>query len=369
MPKTAAEQVGSAEEFLLPYERMGESAEDAGKSLFDAMESAGVEFDDLDEPVGDDEPQVDAKKSTESDGDDEDDDSFEDLDDLPEGEDDEFEDEEEFEEDSDDDFEDDEEQDEGEDADLIEVTLPGGEKKKVTREEAAAGYSRTEDYTRKRQRDAAEHAAAMESLRGIRERYDARLEKLNEVLESSGPKKPDPALRKTNPGEFVAQEAEYEKFQAQLEAVGTERGSIDAERQKELADVRAAIIEQERGKLFDAVPEWKTDEAKAGKELADLAKFAVEAYGFTPEQLDTVVDHRLLLMLRENKVARDRRAKGKKKLEGKKKAAPRLEPGPRKPRRGKARNEAERMRQKMAQQGGSMREHARLLELELGDDL
>lgn len=362
-----AEEVGTAEELLLPHERAPQSAEEAARSLFEAMESEDLDFDDLDQP-GEDESDAEPKRQrreepAESEEDFEDDEEFEELD-YEESEDD-FEDDEDFE----DEEPEGEPDDDSEDANLYEVTLPGGETAQVTLEELTAGYSRTADYTRKRQRDADEHRQAMESLRGVREEYGAKLSKLNETLEALGPKKPDPELRRRNPGEYAAQKAEYEEYQEELKKVGAEQGTVDEDRQNELLEIRSQIVAQEREKLFDAVPEWGKDVSKAQSELADLAQFAIQTYGFTQEQLDSVVDHRLLLMLRENKQARDRRKKGKEKLEGKKQKTRRLQPGSRtRAKKGGPKNKAQRIRQKLAREGGSLRAHARLLELESGDD-
>lgn len=366
-----AEQVGSAEELLLPYERSGQSAEEAAHSLFEASESD--DLDDLDQP-SENEPAADDRRAeasrreaAESEEDEPDEEFDEDLDD------------EEFDEDPEEDFEDeefdedepDEEDSEEGESETYEVTLPGGEKAEVTLDELRAGYSRQADYTRKRQRDAEEHRRAMDSLRGVREEYDAKLAKLTETLEEMGPKKPDAALRKTNPGEYAAQKAEYEEHQRYLEAIGSERGTVDESRQQEMLEVRQQIVAQERERLLDAVPEWREDTTRAQQELAELAEFAVSTYGFTQEQLDSVVDHRLLLMLRENKQARDRQTKGREKLEGKKRKARRLQPGSRTRTRKGARpkTEAQRMRQQLARGGGGLRDHARLLEMESGDDL
>jgi hypothetical protein len=364
--KAQAESVGSVEDFVkMPWETTspGESAEDAGRSLFDAMESEGLEFEDIDQP-SDNEPPAATREREPATSDAEDADETEDAD---------LEDEDpEQPEDTDSDADEVEDEEAGgedePDAELIEVTLPGGEKAQVTLDELRAGYSRTADYTRKRQRDATEHAEALESLRGIRETYDAKLGKLDELLQNMGPPKPTAELRQKNPGEYAAQKAEYEEFQAQLAAVGTERGSVDEERQREFLTMRDEIIEGERQKLLAAVPEWRTDGEKARTELAELAEFLETSYGFTRQQIDTVADHRLILMAREAMAARKRTAKAKKTLEGKKQQPRRVPAGARK-RRSAANPEAQRVRERMAQRGGSLRDAAKLYELESGDDL
>lgn len=335
----------------------GDSPEDAVKGLFDALGSEGEEF--AEEPVkpskptgeeeipaGSEEEKVEESEEPE-DGDE--DDEVDDSDDTP---------------------------DDGDDAaakaaDLIEVTLPGGEKIKVTREEAAAGYSRTQDYTRKRQADAAEHKAEMEQVREIRTKYADRLEKLTETLKSLGPKQPDAALRTTNPGEWAARTAEYEAFQSSLEQVGGAKAAISDEEKAELNTAAQAHIESEWTKVVTAVPEW-ADAAKANPALAELRSFAMKEHGFTEAEIDNLADHRLLLMLRENFTLRQRRDAAAKGVEEKReKVGVKLEPGASqasrqtpKARRAKMQKQAD----QRAAQTGSVTDAARAIELMLADE-
>jgi hypothetical protein len=255
-------------------------------------------------------------------------------------------------------------------ADLFEVTLPGGEKKKVTRDELVAGYSRTEDYTRKRQRDADEHRTAMAEVREIRSQYADRLGKLKETLESMGPKKPDSELRKSNPGEYAAQMADYQAFQDGLTRVGGARTAISEEEQKEQVEAFQAHVEQEWTKVVAAVPEWQKPEV-ATKALAELKTFAMSEYGFTEGEIDSLADARLLLMLRENHSSRQKRQQAKAKVdEHRAEASKRLEPGTRnpKPTAGKRKAAAQKAADERALQTGNVHDAARAIEMLLGDD-
>ncbi|MGE0278338.1 MAG: hypothetical protein AB7R40_23325 [Nitrospiraceae bacterium] len=263
----------------------GSSKKPAAKKREDEDESEGEEAESSESEESDSES-ADDEEGADEDGDQ---DSADDADE--ESEDDEEADESDEDEDSED----------GDDADLIEVTLPGGEKIKVTREEAAAGYSRTQDYTRKRQRDANEHAEAMRGVREQRETYDRRLEQLEKVLTSLGPKKPDAALRQSNPGEYAAQLQDYNDFQERIADVKDARGEISAERRAELTQWRNERIVEARQKLEEAKPEWKKDPKLAAAALQGLGQFLTSEFEhpFTSEELDGVADYRLVLLAHE----------------------------------------------------------------------
>lgn len=347
----------------------GDSIEDATQGLFDALaedEDFAEETESTSGPEGDRKPAEEPKrKEAEAESEDEDDDA--DTTDNA------SEDEAEESEDETDEDESEEDGDEGEadDADLIEVTLPGGEKIKVTREEAAAGYSRTQDYTRKRQADAEEHRQAMTEVREIRSQYAERLEKLQEVLEGLGPKKPDDALRKTNPGEWAAQMGEYQAFQESLGKISTSREVISEEERAEQMEGLKAAVQAEWEKMVTFVPEWK-DEAKANEDLLSLRNFAMESYGFNEQEIDGLVDHRLLRMLRDVHALQTKRESAKDEVEKKKaKAKAKLEPGSSDPTRksaSKTKKAAIKQANERAAQSGSVTDAAKAIELILSDE-
>jgi hypothetical protein len=350
---------------LLPE---GVSTGEAAAELYDLLGSDGEEFseeaDESEQSTSDDDDVAEGSDEDEDESDelDEDDDG---LDGDPDED-----------EDSDDESEDgDEADDESEslpDDTLIDgVPLPGGETTEVTLAELKAGYSRTEDYTRKRQRDAAEHAEVMTEARGIRSEYAERLVKLKETLTQLGPKAPDAELRKTNPGEYAAQAAEYQAYQDTLNKVDGAQDAISAEAAQELEDAKQDYVQLEWGKVVDAVPAW-SDQEVATAELAALRKYAMEEKGFSAEEIDSLADSRLLLMLKDNFDMAATQTKGKKKVAAKKKKAKkRLGPGSARlpAKRGKKRQKQQQSADQRAATTGSVSDAAAAIELSLGDDL
>jgi uncharacterized protein YjiS (DUF1127 family) len=357
----------SAEEVPGGIQDPGVSQDEAAQGLFDAL-AEDDEFSDND----------DGEEPTPPGGDADDDDDEGDLDADDEGadgdDDDDIDDEGDLDDDDDDDSDDesDDDDDDGDDdgEDLYEVTLPGGEKKEVTLDELTAGYSRTEDYTRKRQRDAAEHTKAMAEVREVRSTYADRLEKLEDTLQKLGPQEPTQELRKSNPGEYAAQMAEYQVFQDTLKQVGAAQDAISDEEKGEQEAAKRDLVNSEWEKVVAVVPEW-ADQDTAVSELASLRKHAIDELGFSEAEIDGLVDHRLMLMLKENFDLKQKRKKGRKVVETKKKTSKRLKPGTaRTPAR--KRSKAHRRRQKqadqLAAQSGSVTDAARAIELLLDDE-
>jgi hypothetical protein len=339
----------------VPFE--GESPEEAMEGLYEALGSDDEE--EFEDPESEDSPT----------GDDEDEESDDDAGSEESDEDEESEDEDEDE--SEDDGDDAEEDGEELSDDIVVkgVPLPGGETTEVTLKELKAGYSRQADYTRKTQKLAAEHGEVMAETREVRDQYKAKLGQVEEILSRMGPQKPDPALRQENPGEYAAQLAEHQAFQDSLAAISSATGAVTEEEQVEFLQAQQAHVEREWSKLVQAVPEW-ADQATATQELTALRQFAIESYGFTPEEIDSVADSRLLLMLRQNHALKQQQTEVEKKVETKKaKAKERLKPGGRKTTSTKSRRlKALRAADKRAQSTGRVQDAADAILLALGDD-
>ena len=250
--------------------------------------------------------------------------------------------------------------------------LPDGSGEKVTRDEALKGYLRQADYTRKRQKEAAEHAEELTAVRGKRELLDTRLEKVQAILQKLGPAKPDAALRKTNPGEYAAQLQDYNEFQAELSAVDNARGEISEAKQAELVEWRNDRVAEAQSALVAAVPAWQKDRAVMKKEMQEIGEFLKSEWNVTENDLHNLLDHRPILLAREVLQSRKAVAKSKGKLEEHRSGA-RLKPGSsaRTVRRGASTVDKKAIRQaeKRLAETGSPRDAARLIELEFGDSL
>lgn len=174
-----------------------------------------------------------------------------------------------------------------------------GEEQEVTLEEARHGYMRTSAFTRKtqelaEQRDQVREFA--EQVRAEREQYADGLEQIEDVLEAVQPEKPDPSLRRSNPEEYARRMEEYEQRQEQIESVRAEREAAEEQNTEEARQARMRRLQEERELLEAAVPEL-TDPEKGPELQNQMVEVATEEYGFSPEELSAVEDHRALRLL------------------------------------------------------------------------
>lgn len=188
-----------------------------------------------------------------------------------------------------------------------------GKEIRVTEREAAEGYSRTADYTRKTQA-VAEQRKAVEALHA---RLTERLKEYEGLL--------DEALRTVKPEDLERLRAEdpqqYLLVKDQLKAVEEERQRVKQEEQRLAAEQRAkedeefaAFVAGEREKLYAALPHWK-DPKLAAREVRAIHQGLLDA-GVTPEELAdprSVVlnDHRFVLLVRDAMLWRRQRSEGK----------------------------------------------------------
>jgi hypothetical protein len=211
----------------------------------------------------------------------------------------------------------------------------------------------------------------MTEVRATREQYSANLGQLQDVLTSLSPAEPNwDELRTTNPAEYAAQKADHAERVATLERVAQERARVDGENLKEMQAAQAEFVQGEFEKLISVLPEWE-NEAVRGAEIGKLRAFAQEAYGFTDEDLNAVVDHRLLLLLRENQQNRAKTKAGKKEIRKKSKGKPKLKPGAKRSttgRRTRSNRKAGKAARERLAQSGSVDDAASAIESMLGDD-
>ncbi len=246
------------------------------------------------------------------DEDDEDDDSFllDERDEEEEGDEDDerlSDDEDEDDEDADDDAEADEEED-GDRAgkqtpskqaaqptpdSLHEVTLPGGEKAKVTYQELQRGYSREQDYTVKTQQ-----------LAGVRDQYKGLIDQLVGFLDSAGAEEePDWAKIAEEDPIGVANmrlefQARQQKRKEQLAAAKDEQERLRAEDEEKLLANWSQHIAAEKAKLPELIPQW-SDEKIAKAEIAIIKRRLAEDYGFTEEEIKRLSDARAIALIRK----------------------------------------------------------------------
>ena len=177
-----------------------------------------------------------------------------------------------------------------------------GEEVEVPLDELLKGYSRTADYTRKTQaiaeaRKQAEAEAAL--AREERQRYAQTLAALDGTLKSLQPPEIDwDRLYQENPVEWVRQRELVRSRQEQAAWVQAQKQALVEKQQVEERVEAEKTLEAERGKLLEALPEWR-DADKARTEKAKIVSYATERLGFSVEEISDIYDARAVLALRK----------------------------------------------------------------------
>jgi hypothetical protein len=226
-----------------------------------------------------------------------------------------------------------------------------GQSQKVPLSELLKGYSRTEDYTRKTQALATERKAFEQEsaqTRELRTQYQNDLALLTQALERQAEQEPDwQALRDRNPTEFAVKWAEKQQRDEQLAVLQSQQATLQQAELAELQQVQQARLFEEHTKLVEAIPEWR-DEAKASAGKQALREYAQQTYGFSDDDLATVADHRVLVMLRKAMLFDQQLANGQNVVREKKASAV-LKPGVAAPQKSRRQRDSEKELQRARQ--------------------
>ena len=198
------------------------------------------------------------------------------------------------------------EADEGEEVDDEEDTpdelyavMVDGEEEQVSLPELIAGYSRTSDYTRKTQQVAAARKAVeaeLAELRQERQQYAAALPRLQEMLDSAKPPRPDPR-EYTDPMEFNRADRAWQEYVSQLDAVEAERNRVAEQHQRDRMAHLENIAKAEEQRLLSKIPTWQ-DTAVRQQESRELTDY-LRGLGYTDEETANLIDHRAVLVARK----------------------------------------------------------------------
>jgi hypothetical protein len=319
---------------LLPFERDDGESDERNDSLLDDL--TDEMFPDADDGDEDDEsaPGDQAGQPSDDEGE-SDEDADEDEDDL----------------DGEDDADEESEEGDEEEPDVLDLSSLAGKKVRVkvdgqdetvTLEEALAGYSRTAKFTREMQQLRERERTEVGAYREARDAYGNELGRVKQYLETLKPEEPDwDKLRvELDPGDFSARYIEYKRYNDQIAAV---QGQLDAVQAEKAKDAERQAEEYARGQhkaLLERVPEWR-DPEKLQEDHARFREYA-RGVGFSDDELDQVLDHRVVMLLRDAAAGASRREKGTK-LKAKVKEAAVLPPG------GRTRNPKAKGQQRKAQ--------------------
>lgn len=207
-----------------------------------------------------------------------------------------------------------------------------GSEKDVTLAELRDGYQMESDY-RKKTSELSEQRKAFEAERErLAQDITVRMNEaaqMSQFLEQQLMAEYNAVnwneLRQTDPAEFAARKQEYNERYMQIQQV-KQGVALEIQRQQEevhqktQAEMRD-LLQKEQARLVEKIPEF-ADETKAKQLKTEMREF-LRGHGFTDAEINGVVDHRHVLMIRDAMKYRDLQSK-KPAVTNKVKDAPKL---------------------------------------------
>ena len=198
-------------------------------------------------------------------------------------------------------------EEEEEEPDLFAVKVDG-EEIEVTFDELLKGYSRQSDYTKKTQ----ELSQGRKEIEEAKSTYDSALSQmqqerqhyvtqLNQILQNSSNNLQEydkidwDTLKNDDPIEYVKLREDYRDGKDKMQALNQQRQMAMQQQQAEAQKVQQEAVQVERAKMIEALPEWGDPDKQ--KELATDVKSYALSQGFSEEELNSLIDHRSVLVL------------------------------------------------------------------------
>lgn len=201
---------------------------------------------------------------------------------------------------------DDEEQEDADQAKPATITVKlDGKDVEVSVEEAAKGYQRQADYSRKTQALAddrrafdalrTEHSQEVEAVSQERGQYKVLLGQLQAALDQLAPKEPDwQELFARDKNEYLIARDNWRALQEQREAVKAEADRVAEVERGEQQKARHQKIAAGFKRVIELVPEW-SDVAVRHKDATDTIEYAKKVLGYTEDEINASNDPRIVL--------------------------------------------------------------------------
>ena len=192
--------------------------------------------------------------------------------------------------------------------DLYAVTV-NGEEQQIHLDELLKGYSRQSDYTKKTQ-EVSEQRKQMQLLKGQYDREVANIQAERQqyveflqqnIQQSNGLSQFDnidwQTLKEVDPLEYMSKREEYRDAKDKIQDVEQSQSQAIEKYKSDEKKANTEILSREHKLLVEKVPEW--GKGGAQKKLASQIRNYAENQGFLKEELDTLADHRSIIVLQK----------------------------------------------------------------------
>jgi len=207
-----------------------------------------------------------------------------------------------------------------------------GEEVEVTLEDLKRGYS-GQKYVQKGMQEAAaakkQAEQVYEALLAERQQMANLYQQLQSGNFAQPPSPPTKELFDQDPIGYMEQKMAYDEAKAQYDTQMAEMQKVAAQQSQAQQAAMQAYLQQEKQALMAVMPEFG-DAQKATKLRENLVRGGSEFYGYQPEEIGNVMDHRAVMVLKDAVAYRNLMAgkdKAAKKVAG---AKPVVKPGAKK---------------------------------------
>ena len=196
-----------------------------------------------------------------------------------------------------------------------------GEEYEVTLDELQNGYQRQSDYTRKSQSLAEQrktYEANLQAVQSERQQYSQALEHLSSTQNSELQRFEQvdwKDLKDSDPMEYMEKRLEYQEAKDNISQLNNERVRVQRQTQSEMTQALQKKVEAEAVMLSSALPEY----ADPSSNLKDKVRNYALSLGFPEQEINSITDHRVVLVLHKA-MLQDSNSKGLKKV----KSAPKI---------------------------------------------
>lgn len=179
-----------------------------------------------------------------------------------------------------------------------------GEELEVNLAELRQGYQRQSDYTRKAQELAEQRkeveglSTEKQQLQQEREQYAQALQLMQQQQQSDLDQFKDvdwKSLKEDDPYEYMMKRDEYRDAQDRIRITQEEQQRTYAQQMQDYQSQYAKHLEHEQGILVRELPEWADTDSSIKQ---DIRNYAIQA-GFSDQEVDTLADHRSILILKK----------------------------------------------------------------------
>lgn len=190
-----------------------------------------------------------------------------------------------------------------------EIEIPKGTPRALVEKVQKLAGDLKADYTRKTQELAAVKQTAAQRAQAAEEALQRTVQAQKAIMAVAQQwvgEPPPLSLAQHDPGAYTVQRALYDQRLAQLQAVAQQGRGLTEAQQKAQAEAQKAALQEEARKMVEKLPELAKEEARSA--FLNRAVQAVSDIGFSAEDVASVTDHRMLLLLHKLVAAQTRLA-------------------------------------------------------------